>query len=117
MFEWLKLFTRPKFTRREKYPTWADIPPPDNDMNNVVPFPENRSLPDTKETPPMPEVKPPAPDYGVCHYTVGTSSTGYVELKLQDANGYGSTLKMNTVAVKQLIRMLEVAMDDDDEQQ
>ena len=104
-WKWLANLGKPKM---EKYPTWADIPPIDH------------GLPETKETPPMPEVTPPAPpavDYGVCHYTVGTTSTGYVELKVQDEYGYGSTLKMNPVAVKQLIRMLEVAMDEDVEQQ
>ncbi len=101
MFDWFKNLARPK---KETYPTWADIPPPDC------------GLPTPKETPPMPEVKPPATDYGVCNYTIGTTSTGYVELKLQDEHGYGTTIKMNTVATKQLIKMLEVAMVDDEVQ-
>jgi hypothetical protein len=107
MFDWFKNLVKPK---KETYPTWADIPPPDNletNMDNVV------QLPTPKNTPPMPEVKP-AVDYGICHYTVGSTTTNYVNLKVQDANGYGSTLSMNNAAVRHLIKQLEAAMVEDE---
>lgn len=60
----------------------------------------------TVNEPSLDENKPsPEKDY---YYTVGTSNDGRVVLRLND--DVGTTLTMNTMATKQLIKMLETAL-------
>lgn len=69
---------------------------------------------ETYNVPPMPEVVKPKKD--PCLYTVGTTLSGGVVLRLQADDGYGNmTLTMNAPATRQLIRMLEAALTQESE--
>ena len=91
MFDWIKNIGRPK------YPTWADVPPPDDmakvagDMNKVQPFP------DLKVAPVQPKEEP----VGKTVYSVGLTDNNRVSLHI----GYGSII-MNATGVQQLIDQL-----------
>ena len=91
MFDWIKNIGRPK------YPTWADVPPPDDmakvagDMNKVLPFP------DLKVAPVQPKEEP----VGKTVYSVGLTDNNRVSLHI----GYGSII-MNATGVQQLIDQL-----------
>lgn len=62
--------------------------------------------PTVNEPSPLDKSKPsPEKDY---YYTVGPGGDGRVVLILND--GLGTTLTMNTMATKQLIKMLEAAL-------
>ena len=63
-----------------------------------------------KVVPPIPAVKSPAPE---CDYTVGTTSDGMTVLKVGNVHTT-TTLTMNEVATRRLIRMLEATLRDGD---
>jgi hypothetical protein len=100
MFNWFRDFIRPK---KETYPTWADIPPPDGVEKNTDNI---YQLPTPKLVPPMPEVENPK-DNTPC-YQVGKTEDGRVTLRLGDSYSY-SQLTMNDEGVDCLIAMLEAA--------
>ena len=82
----------------------------DKDINDT-------ELPEPKVTPVMPKVVAPrdtANDDAV--YTIGINDTGNIQLRL-NGNGYGATtLTMNEAAVRTLIRQLEAALPEQDEE-
>ena len=49
-----------------------------------------------------------------CHYTVGTDSDGSVVLRVGGTINGTTTLTMNDVGTRQLIRMLEAALPEDE---
>lgn len=94
MFDWIKNIGRPT------YPTWADVPPPNDlekiagDMNKVLPFPEPYKV----------DIKPPESPkepVGKTLYSVGLTDDNRVSLIV----GYGS-IHMNPAGVQQLIDQL-----------
>ena len=90
---------------KESYPTWKDIPPPDA-TDNVIKFPEPRSVP------PVPPVQPPKPAAKEC-YRIGRRDDGMTTLTVMSGDGFGSiTLAMNDVACEQMIRMIRATYDD-----
>lgn len=98
MFDWFDKTFRPR-----KYPTWADVPPPNdmekiaNDMSKVIPFPE--------KTPPMPEVELPKEKPAHTYYRLGVTDNNRVSFQM----GY-SEITMNKTGVKNLIEQLELFM-------
>lgn len=96
MFNWFDKTFRPR-----DYPTWADVPPPNDlekvagDMNKVIPFPEPYKV----------DVKPPeAPKEeptGKTVYSVGLTDDNRISLIV----GYGSII-MNAAGAQQLIDQL-----------
>ena len=111
MIDWIKNICKPT---KETYPTWADVPAWDadmkkvgDDMKKVIPFPE------PKLVPPMPQVEPPKHD--PVAYRIGKTEEGKVTLSLGD---YPQTIvTMNNAGVDQLIRMLEAAKHQDEEEE
>lgn len=99
-FDWFdKLFSR------REYPTWKDIPAVNtigDDMNKVIPFPELKAVPESATTP------------AECYYTVGTDSDGKVVLKVGGTGYVTTTLTMTVDATRQMIRLLEAAMPQDE---
>ena len=74
---------------------------------------ETYGLPDAKENPPMPEVKPPKPVKAEQkeHYRVGRTTDGMTTLTLIADYGNSMTLTMNQEACEQMIRMLKATFD------
>lgn len=91
MFDWIK-----NIGRRE-YPTWADVPPPNDmvkiagDINKVLP------IPDLKVAPVQPKEEPT----GKTVYSVGLTDDNRVSLHV----GYSSII-MNAAGTQQLIDQL-----------
>jgi hypothetical protein len=98
IFDWFKNLAKPK---KETYPTWADIPPPDNVYQ----------LPPPKAVPTMPEVEEPV-DNTPC-YQVGKTEDGRVTLRLGNGHSY-SQLTMNDAGVDGLISILLAAKSDNE---
>jgi len=98
MFDWFKKYTRPK------YPTWGDVPPWDadikkvgEDMNNIIPFPEAKSIP------PMPQTVAPQPKPSLTCYRIGMTDDRRVSMQI----GYNE-VTMNSIGLQQLIDQLEL---------
>lgn len=93
MFDW---FSKKKYSA-PKYPTWADVPPPNDmakiasDMNKVLP------IPDLKVAPVQPKEEP----VGKTVYSVGLTDDNRLSLIV----GYGSII-MNAAGAQQLIDQL-----------
>lgn len=82
------------FRPKEKYPTWADIPPLDQ-------------LPDPTTYPPMPEVTPPKEEKkSTVYYRLGITDDNRVSFQM----GY-TEITLNAVGVDQMIKQLEVFRD------
>ena len=65
--------------------------------------------PEPKKIAPKPAEETPKKD--PCYYTVGRTNGGQTVLRLNDENGYSSmSLTMNPSAVRQMIRMLEATL-------
>lgn len=62
----------------------------------------------SKETYNVPFTREVKPSSDKCLYTVGTTPSGKIVLKIEDV--YNVTLTMNDIAVRHLIRMLEAAL-------
>lgn len=94
MFEWLRNLGKPN---KETYPTWADIPPLDN---NVVKFPE------PKLVPPMPPIPPnPEKDEARIFYRFGMTDSNRIAFSM----GYGE-ITMNKQGCQQMIDQLTFFM-------
>lgn len=91
MFEWFDKKFHPR-----KYPTWADVPPPES---TVVKFPE------LKKVPPMPEVEPPKEKPANTYYRLGLTDNNRISLQM----GY-SEVTMNKEGVQNLIDQLTLFM-------
>jgi hypothetical protein len=100
MFNWFKNIGRPK------YPTWDDIPPPNDmekigsDMSKVIPFPE------IAKTPPMPDAEPPKEKPATTYYRLGITDNNRVSFNM----GY-SEITLNKMGVDNMIKQLEVFRD------
>lgn len=71
---------------------------------------------ETYVVPPMPTVEPPKPKEDKCFYTVGTTQSGKTVLRMCDESGYSSlSLTMNEAATRQMIRMLEATLTEEDD--
>lgn len=87
MFNW---FGR-RYKTPERYPTWADIPPP-------------------QEYPAMPEVETPKKEFSEDGYSIGPGNDGYCAI-LKLKSGYSTiSMQMNEQSVRQMIKLLEATL-------
>lgn len=98
---------------------WKKKTEKDSVDNNVIPlynYPSYEETNNPGKIPPMPTVVPPAPKEDKCYYTVGTTQSGKTVLRMCDESGYSSlSLTMNEAATRQMIRMLEATLTEEDD--